>query len=223
MKKGRPTKYSYNINDIVDDYKCIEITTDNKGWMAYKMQCQICGKEKIMRGSTIALHKGTSHKNCGKGLGVSVNKTFYNRWQSMRARTMPDFWNHQNYYDRGINSDAFASFKDFYDTMYDSWLEHSKKYGEDNTSLERIDVDLPYSPSNCTWICLDEQKGNMQKTIYFTVTDLSDNSVQYYKNANKYCADNNLPNYIGEVINKNGIYKGKQYHRITKEEYQANI
>lgn len=80
MKKGRPTKYSYNINDIVDDYKCIEITTDNKGWIAYKMQCQICGKEKIMRGSTIALHKGTSHKNCGKGLGISVNKTFYNRW-----------------------------------------------------------------------------------------------------------------------------------------------
>ena len=62
-----------------------------------------------------------------------------------------------------------------------------------------------------------------KKTIYFTVTDLSDNSVQYYKNANKYCADNNLPNYIGEVINKNGIYKGKQDHRITKEEYQANI
>ena len=47
--------------------------------------------------------------------------------------------------------------------------------------------------------------------------------MQYYKNANKYCTDNNLPNYIGEVINKNGIYKGKRYHRITKEEYQANM
>lgn len=74
-------------------------------------------------------------------------------------------------------------------------------------------------PENCRWVCLDEQKGNVQKTIYFTVEDLDTGNIEYHKNALRYCTERHLPYYIQEVINKNGIYKNKRYIRISKEEY----
>ena len=43
---GRPAKYIYHINDIVDDYKCIEITKNSNNVTCYIMQCQCCGKTK---------------------------------------------------------------------------------------------------------------------------------------------------------------------------------
>lgn len=60
----------------------------------------------------------------------------------------------------------------------------------------------------------------MQKTIYFTVEDLSNRTIEYCKNANRYAFINHLPEkYIGEVINKGRVYKNKKYTRITKDEY----
>lgn len=217
---GRPAKYVYNIGDIVDDYKCIEITKDEKGWTVYKMKCEKCGKEKIMRGSTIAAHRGTKHTSCGRGLGLSYDRDFYLRWDAMRSRTRPNSIHSEQYYERGINSDAFESFIDFFNTMYPSWVEHVKRFGVHDTSLDRIDVDKSYYPENCRWVCLDEQKGNVQKTIYFTVEDIETGEVQYCKNAHKYALENELPpSYIGEVINKGRVYRGKRYTRITKDEY----
>ena len=217
---GRPAKYVYNICDIVDDYECIGITKDTNNTTRYIMKCQQCGKTKEMLGATIAQHKGTKHKSCGRGLGVSYDKYFYERWQSMRQRTTPKSIHHEQYYDRGINSDAFASFIDFFNAMYPSWLEHVAQFGAADTSLDRIDVDKSYTPENCRWVCLDEQKGNVQKTVYFTVEDMDTHQIEYHKNALRYALYNHLPEkYIHEVINKNRIYKNKRFTRITKEEY----
>lgn len=217
---GQPAKYIYHIGDQIDDYKCIDIIKDEKNQTRYKMQCQHCGKIKNMLGPTINRHSGTKHKSCGKGLGITYDKDFYNRWQGMRQRTTEKSVHSEQYFERGIDSEAFASFIDFYNAMYDSWKEHIARFGVHDTSLDRIDVDKSYSPENCRWVCLDEQKGNMQKTIYFTVEDLETGNIQYFKNANQYAFLNHLPEkYIGEVINNDRIYKNKQYHRITKEEY----
>lgn len=223
MRTGRPQKYIVNIGDIFDDYECIGVTKNEKNYTTYVMKCTKCGKVKNMLASTVHARKGTSHKSCGKGLGITYDKEFYNRWQSMRFRTSDKYWDKKDYYDRGINSDAFASFIDFYNTMYQSWKEHVEKFGEDDTSLERIDVDKPYNPENCTWIRLREQKGNQQKTVYFSVTNIDTGEIAYHKNASQYANENNLPSYILEVINKNGTYKDKKYKRITKEEYNKYV
>lgn len=183
------------------------------------MKCTKCGKIKEMLGSTIAYGKGINHKSCGKGLGVTYDANFYHRWQSMRQRTTAKSIHSETYYDRGINSDAFASFIDFYNAMYPSWVEHVKRFGVHNTSLERIDVDKSYSPENCCWVCLDEQKGNVQRTLYFKTENLKTGEIEYCKNAHKYSLKHHLPYYIQEVINRNGVYKEVRYTRITKEEY----
>lgn len=221
---GRPKKYIINVGDVYDDYICIDIVKDEKNYTRYVMQCQKCGKIKYMLGPTVAQHKGTKHKSCGKGLGVTYDKAFYNKWQGMRARTSPKFWNHENYYDRGINSDAFDSFIDFYNAMYDSWLKHVEEYGEADTSLERIDVDGNYTPDNCCWICLSEQKGNQQKTLHFKVTDKQTGDVEYHKSALAYAKENDIPgSYIHELISKERTYRGKTYQRVSKQEYEDGI
>ena len=94
---GRPPKYIINIGDIYDDYKCIDIIQETTGQKRkkYIMKCQKCGKVKSMLGSTVGLHKGTKHKSCGKGLGITYDEYFYKRWKSMRARTSPNFWNRE--------------------------------------------------------------------------------------------------------------------------------
>lgn len=69
---------------------------------------------------------------------------------------------------------------------------------------------------------MDEQKGNKQKTVYFKITDLTTNNVEYYKNAHKYYTENNLNKYVEELIKYGRTYQNKKYERITKEEYNKN-
>lgn len=218
---GQPKKYIIKIGDVYDDYKCIDITVDKKGRNIYVMKCQCCGKVKYMLGATVGVHKGTKHKSCGKGLGITYDKDFYQRWKTMRLRTSTKFWDRKQYYDRGINSDAFASFYDFFKAMYPSWKEHVKKYGEKDTSLERIDNDKPYSPDNCKWVRFSEQKGNTQRTVYFTVTNTITGEVTYHKNASEYAKEQKdiSVTYIHELISKDREFHNKKFRRITKQEF----
>jgi hypothetical protein len=210
---GRTPKYIINIGDIYDDYKCINIIQEETGQRRkkYIMKCQKCGREKAMLGSTVAYRQGTKHKSCGKGLGISYDKDFYCRWKAMRVRTSPNFWNRKNYYDRGI-----------YNAMYKSWKEHVTIYGVHDTSLERINVDKPYSQENCCWICLDEQKGNMQKTDYFIVENVLTGEKTYCKNALQYTYGHpEIPHkYIYDLLKYNRIYKNKKFTKITKQEFE---
>ena len=194
LQGQRKTGFMIDEDTLYGDFKCIGTIKDNG--FKYIMKCQKCGKIKHMLKSTIKAKKGLNHKSCGKGLGITYDKDFYNRWQSMRHRTSTKSIHREQYYDRGINSDAFESFIDFYNALYPSWQEHVKRFGVHDTSLDRIDVDKSYTPENCRWVCLDEQKGNMQKTIYFTTEDLDTHNIEYHKNARRYCFEAHLPYYV---------------------------
>jgi len=108
--------------------------------------------------------------------------------------------------------------------MYDSWLEHVTVYGERNTSLDRIDVDKPYTPENCRWVCLNEQHGNTQKTNYFTVEDVTTKEITYCKNGLQYTRDHpEIPDgYIYDLLKYNRTYKNKKFTRITKQQFEEH-
>lgn len=168
---GRPRKLKIHIGDIFGDLKCVNLFYSEKYKQeVYEMECIKCKRKKIMLGSTIRIEHGITHSACGQGLKTN-NKVFYNRWQSMRTRTNnPNYPHYADYGGRGINSDEFENFVDFYDAMYKSFVEKSKEIGENNTSLERLDVNGNYTKDNCVWIDKHDQPKNQRKTIRCIVT-----------------------------------------------------
>lgn len=54
----------------------------------------------------------------------------------------------------------FKNFEHFKNTMYQEYIKHCKKYGEKNTTLDRIDGEKDYSPNNCRWATYKVQENN---------------------------------------------------------------
>lgn len=213
--------YNYKIGDIVDDLKIVEIIPPIKGSgtsVKYKTICQVCGREKLIDGHRLHKHNGTTHRACGKGLKLQ-NPRFYRIWQNMRTRTTNEKYCHyKDYGGRGISSDEFSNFIDFYDKMFDEYQSNGQLYGESNISLERIDVNGNYSSINCTWIPISEQHSNTRKTVYFEI-QFPDGHNEIHKNINQFARTNKLNvSSLTDLINgRLKTYKGFKGHRINKK------
>lgn len=87
---------------------------------------------------------------------------FYKCWDNMIQRgTNPNRPNAKNYVKRGIIvAPRWRKFKNFRDDMYGSYLEHVEEHGEANTTLERNNNDMRYTPYNCRWATYEEQARN---------------------------------------------------------------
>lgn len=135
-----------------------------------------CGMEKSFYLSNILPKKSARYtKSCGcmrAGLVSNKNSThglsggkFYKRWRSMHDRTTPSYINAAAYV--GVEVCArWHSFELFKEDMYESWLEHTKEYGQRDTTLDRIDVLRSYEPNNCRWATRREQSRNKKDTVF---------------------------------------------------------
>lgn len=97
----------------------------------------------------------------GKQTHGFYNSSTYQSWKMMKARCQrPTYDAYQNYGGRGITvCDAWQTFEGFLADMG----ERPK-----GTSLDRIDVDGNYEPSNCKWATKLEQVQNMRKNLNVT-------------------------------------------------------
>ena len=156
------------------------------------VRCE-CGKEFIAR-DTILIHGRTKQcKQCSidshKTHGMSKDRLFF-IWQSMRARCNNSHKKvYKDYGGRGIKvcdewNNSFESFRD--------WA-FSNGYSETLT-IDRIDVNGNYEPSNCRWATILEQARNRR-----------DNVMVDYEGK---------PTQISVVSELTGIKKGTIYHRI---------
>ena len=57
----------------------------------------------------------------------------------------------------------WMDFINFYDDMYEAYKAHEELYGHKNTTLDRIDVNKDYEPSNCRWTTWSVQNTNKRK------------------------------------------------------------
>lgn len=211
----------YKIGDKVDDLEILEIIPPTKGSgkpTQYKVKCSICGRIKTMSGSRLFSKNGTTHKACGQGLKL-INKRFYRIWCNMRTRTTNK--NHEHYNDyggRGISSNAFENFIDFYDSLYESYIEACNIFDENNVSLERLNVDEDYTKENCTWIHISDQQGNKRSTVEFSIT-FPNGKTEIHKNISKFANENGLNiNSLTDLINgRLKTYKGFTAQRISKK------
>ncbi len=100
----------------------------------------------------------------------------WNVWQSMLQRCNNiNNKDYPNYGDRGIKvCEDWKEYINFY-----NW-SMKNGYG-DSVSIDRIDVNKSYEPSNCRWVTIKEQQNNKRNTIYveynnkeYTLSDLSE-------------------------------------------------
>ena len=154
-------------------------TVTGEGHKAGYWMCQcLCGETKSVRFDT--LMNGTS-TNCGclkleKWIerntkyrnGEVSDKRFYRIWQGMNDRCNDP--KYINYYGRGIvdckrwNSKNRDGYLNFYRDMYNSYLDHAKKFTIKNTTIERINNDGNYQFDNCKWATRQEQLKNTRRS-----------------------------------------------------------
>lgn len=142
-----------------------EVSTLSNG-KRYLVECLKCGRTKEMRKSSIDRCVGITHKACSQGYRKNYPK-MYSTWAGMVNRTTnPNDKRYSDYGGKGINHE-FELFIDFVDYMLESFIEHVKENGEENTTLERIDNSKGYIKGNIRWATYREQATNRSTTVCF--------------------------------------------------------
>ncbi len=106
---------------------------------------------------------------------------------------------------KGIKCE-WKSFEDFKKDMYKNYLNHVKKYGEKQTTIDRIDNGKNYCKENCRWATLSEQKNNTTSNLFI-----------YDEYGNKQKVDDiyNVCK-INKPLIRSRIKRGWNYKEITK-------
>ena len=74
---------------------------------------------------------------------------------------------YNNYGGRGIKC-FWKSFEEFVNDMGESYKIHAKKFGENNTTLDRIDGNSHYCKENCRWATRKVQANNRRNNHLIT-------------------------------------------------------
>lgn len=134
-------------------------SSDDKGRSYWLCKCD-CGNEKVILSDSL---KNGNTKSCGC-LKKQNNQTnglwntrIYNIWRNMKGRCYnpKSYKNYKHYGGRGIKvcDEWLNDFKSFY-----NWsITHGYR---DDLTIDRIDVNGNYEPSNCRWITMQEQNRN---------------------------------------------------------------
>jgi hypothetical protein len=93
----------------------------------------------------------------------------YRKWESLRRRCNdPNALYYRYYGGRGIK--VCPEWKNDFQAFYDWAIENGYK---DGLSIDRIDVNGNYEPSNCRWATPKEQANNRRNTPYITYNGIT--------------------------------------------------
>ena len=148
------------------------------GVSSQKWRCKCdCGNETIVRhgnlqkGATISC--GCYHRekfgDINRTHDLSYKSHLYGVWKSMKDRCYREKCkSYKNYGGRGITiCDEWRNdYKAFYDwAMKNGYKEEQTRGGVNILSIDRIDNDGNYEPSNCRWVTADVQAKNKRKRL----------------------------------------------------------
>ena len=154
---------------------------DKNGHYYWKCKCD-CGNEKEILGTHLL--QGTI-KSCGcynseqvskraKTKQIIPNKRIRHIWELMKSRCYNNKnISFKNYGDRGIKiCDEWLDKKNGLINFYNWSMENG--YRED-LSIDRIDIDGNYEPSNCRWVSWKKQCNNKRNNIKIKYNGESEN------------------------------------------------
>ena len=146
--------------------KFVDVKNENSRFLC---KCK-CGNEKIVYGNHL---KTGNTQSCGclkkenmSNLIHGMLKTrFYKIWHGIKTRCLNKNHRSYKYYGgKGIGiSDNWLNFEQFKKYMYRGYLKHSEKFGEKETTIDRIKNDRNYSKENCRWATWELQFSNKSR------------------------------------------------------------
>lgn len=72
----------------------------------------------------------------------------------------------------------WENFIDFYNDMYESFLQHEGIHWTRQTTIERIDNNWNYCKENCKWVTMREQQRNTRCVMLFEWKSLLENCIE---------------------------------------------
>lgn len=120
------------------------------------------------------------------------DKRFYKIWTDLKQRcTNPNCKKFNLYGGRGIMyAYEWKEYNGFKKDMWDSYCEHVVKYGEKQTTLDRINVNDHYSKENCRWATYSEQRVNQRNKEEYIGFNLKTKEWYHFNNCSEFAKQN---------------------------------
>ena len=207
---------NFYINHIGVKFGDMVVIDYEKNSKDFIVKCDCCGRIKNARVGNLLDEKQDTrkHKNCILNIDIKnkkqnfLYKKFQQTWTDIIKRVNSDKPEFAKYYkNKNITiCERWKIFVNFYDDLYADFLKHYEMIGkEKNTTIDRIDSNKNYDPSNIRWATFKLQSLNATSKI-------NKNKIYIIKNNEEIILEES----ISEFCRKNPEYNEESIYLYIK-------